>query len=201
MASKDLMRVPNKDVFYVMLRTHINTTRYSQCYFTVWAEKPYKREPYCISCSWVQFFQREKQHVTAFRGCVTFSGFFFYLIDPSFIHPGTSELYWQILSYWSPFKKKKKKKMVSENVMLCKVQKKLPSGMYRGKNFRGKRPSQPTSVSVVSVPLTLSASVRHFCGHSLVLLAYFKVEAIHSSSSLLSKCQSRLLTCWSKTHQ
>lgn len=133
MASKDLMRVPNKDVFYVMLRTHINTTRYSQCYFTVWAEKPYKREPYCISCSWVQFFQREKQHVTAFRGCVTFSGFFFYLIDPSFIHPGTSELYWQILSYWSPFKKKKKKRWSQKMSCCAKSRKNCPLECIEGR--------------------------------------------------------------------
>lgn len=54
----------------------------------------------------------------------------------------------------------------SENVQLCKAQ----------KNYRGKRLSEP------SAPPTRSASVRHFCGHSWILLECFEVKDTHSSS-------------------
>lgn len=71
---------------------------------------------------------------------------------------------------------KKTKGGDSENVPLCKAQNQLE--FILEKNCREKRLHQPTSVSA---PVTLSASARHFSGHSWILLVYLKVKDTHRS--------------------
>lgn len=85
MASKELMRDPNKAVLYVMLRLHTNTTRYSQWCFTVLAEKLYKRATILYIMQLGTVPPKRESARYSFQRLHNFFCFLTWLIHPSFI--------------------------------------------------------------------------------------------------------------------
>lgn len=162
------MRDPHKAAVYVTLRLHTNTSQYSHWCFTVLEEKLSKWATLLYIMQLGTVHPNRGSAYYSFRRLPNLFCFLTRAIHPSFIwiyQRFTDRLY-----HTDPTHTHKKKNIVkgSENVHLCKAQ----------KNYRGKRPSEPTSASA---PPTRSASVRHFCGHSWILLECFEVKDTHSS--------------------
>lgn len=176
MASKEVTRDPNKAVVYVMLRLHTDTTRYSQWYFTVSAEKLYKWAT--VLCS----MQQGTVHPD--RGSAHYSfQRLLDLVDLSFILAGIWKFYRQFY-LTDPHTNTKiilkniyKKITVKspEKVLLCKVQKKkMHWNIYR-EELQGKRDRVSPHQSVLRWPFQPQSGI------SVVIAGFFS----HTSMSRL----------------
>lgn len=165
------MRDSHKAMVYVRLRLQTNASRYSHWCFTVLEEKLYKWTTllYIVQLGTVHPNRGSAQY--SFLRLSNFFWFLTWVIHPSFIE------FYQHLHFILLTSHTQKKS--GKGLRKCpSMQSPEATGICTGKNYRGKRPSQPTSVRA---PLTLLPSVRHFCGHSWILLMYVKVEDAHSS--------------------